>query len=141
MWGKIWDMKKIILGLALSLFLLSGLPALAVATRSAEVDLTVPYEAKDRLVSMLKSQKVSGWWVGNSLKLSIRRAVTVVDGFLIYRRSGWTGAFDFHSLGSCPRESGYQKNKSSLSTQVGYFDLAHIHGGTRTTDNVSHDWS
>ncbi|KKT54545.1 MAG: hypothetical protein UX08_C0008G0010 [Candidatus Collierbacteria bacterium GW2011_GWB1_45_35] len=76
MWGKIWDMKKIILGLALSLFLLSGLPALAVATRSAEVDLTVPYEAKDRLVSMLKSQKVSGWWVGNSLKLSIRRAVT-----------------------------------------------------------------
>jgi len=70
-------MKKFILGLTLSLFLLSGLPTLAaVATRSAEVDLTVPYEAKDRLVMVLKSQRVSGWWVFNSLKLSIRRAVT-----------------------------------------------------------------
>lgn len=77
-------MKKFILSLALGLFLLSGLPALAVtrnetanvATIAAEVDLTVPYEARDRLVSVLKSQRVSGWWVFSSLKLSIRRAVT-----------------------------------------------------------------
>lgn len=78
-----WDMKKFILSLALGLFLLSGLPALAVtrnetanvATVAAEVDLTIPGEAKERLVAVLKSQRVSGWWVFSSLKLSIRRAV------------------------------------------------------------------
>lgn len=68
----------------MGLFLLSGLPALAVtrnetanvATVAAEVDLTIPGEAKERLVAVLKSQRVSGWWVFSSLKLSIRKAVT-----------------------------------------------------------------
>ncbi len=51
-----------------------------VATISAqnevrEVDLTVPKEEGDRLTILMKSQKVTGWWVANSLKLAIRKAV------------------------------------------------------------------
>jgi hypothetical protein len=52
-----------------------------VATVSAQkveekaVDLTAPRESGDRLTNLMKSQKVTGWWVGNSLKLAIRKAV------------------------------------------------------------------
>ena len=40
-----------------------------------EVDLTVPNNEGDRLTLLMKSQKVTGWWVTNSLKLSMRKAV------------------------------------------------------------------
>lgn len=41
-----------------------------------ETDLTVPKEDRDRLTNLMKSQKISGWWMGNSLKLALRRAVS-----------------------------------------------------------------
>lgn len=84
-------MKKMAVILALFTFLGLGSGILAVtdpvnppetvATVSAtnvtqEVDLTVPKEEGDRLVVLMKSQKVSGWWVSNSLKLAIRKAVS-----------------------------------------------------------------
>jgi hypothetical protein len=40
-----------------------------------EADLTAPKEEQNRLINLMKSQKVSGWWVTNSLKLGIRKAV------------------------------------------------------------------
>lgn len=87
-----WNMKNIALYLALCLFLLNSSPILAeskaepVQTASEagtlvrdlnakEVDLTVPNEEKDRLKAVLKSQRVTGWWVFNSLKLAMRKAV------------------------------------------------------------------
>ncbi len=83
-------MKKIAIILAIFLFLLSfpvvqaqdvkAAAGSVMATQSgqlevAEVDLTVPKEEGDRLVKLMKSQKVSGWWVTNSLKLATRKAV------------------------------------------------------------------
>ncbi|HCQ31102.1 TPA: hypothetical protein DIU27_01800 [Candidatus Collierbacteria bacterium] len=44
--------------------------------KAREVDLTVPKEEGDRLTLLMKSQKVTGWWVTNSLKLAIRKAVS-----------------------------------------------------------------
>lgn len=41
-----------------------------------ETDLTVPREEGDRLTKLMRSQKVSGWWMGNSLKLALRKAVS-----------------------------------------------------------------
>lgn len=41
-----------------------------------EVDLTVPKGEGDRLIILMESQKVTGWWVTNSLKLAIRKAVS-----------------------------------------------------------------
>ncbi len=38
-------------------------------------DLTVPNEKGNKLINLMKSQKVTGWWIGNSLKLAIRKAV------------------------------------------------------------------
>lgn len=49
-----------------------------VAGVSTEIDLTVPKEEGDQLTTLLKTQKVKGWWVTNSLKLAIRKAI--VDG-------------------------------------------------------------
>lgn len=46
-----------------------------VQKETKEVDLTVPKEEGDRLVTLMKSQKVTGWWVANFLKLSVRKAV------------------------------------------------------------------
>lgn len=42
----------------------------------SEVDLTIPKQEGDRLVTLMKSQTVSGWWVSNTLKLAIRKAVS-----------------------------------------------------------------
>lgn len=75
-------MEKIVL-IWLTIFLSGARPALAVsetwtppvATASAGADLTAPKEEQNRLVNLMKSQKVSGWWVSNSLKLGIRKAV------------------------------------------------------------------
>jgi hypothetical protein len=84
-------MKK--MAIIMTMFLFLGLSSIAlavnnqntgdvetVATISAqnevrEVDLTVPKEEGDRLTILMKSQKVTGWWVANSLKLAIRKAV------------------------------------------------------------------
>jgi len=87
-----WDMKKIVFILVLFCFLSLPLTILAEnnqgavvieigATESAqisgrEIDLTVPKEEGDRLIQVMKSQKVSGWWLVNSLKLAIREAVS-----------------------------------------------------------------
>ena len=51
-----------------------------VATGSAqqetqEIDLTVHKADGDRLTTLLETQQVKGWWVVNSLKLAIRKAV------------------------------------------------------------------
>lgn len=87
-----WNMKKIAVCLALSFLFLSNRPALAISkneivdtsTVSAsmnldqadvEADLTVPKEDQDRLTNLMKAQKVKGWWVFNSLKLAMRKAV------------------------------------------------------------------
>lgn len=86
-------MKKIAVWLALSLFLLNKTVVLAAvrtetvsaATISAqsvvepstkETDLTAPKEEPDKLKNLMQSQKVKGWWVGNFLKLAMRRAVS-----------------------------------------------------------------
>lgn len=81
------------MAIIMTMFLFLGLSSIAlavnnqntgdvetVATISAqnevrEVDLTVPKEEGDRLTILMKSQKVTGWWVANSLKLAIRKAV------------------------------------------------------------------
>lgn len=87
-----WNMKNTALYLALCLFLLNSSPIFAETktelVQSAseagtlvmdlnvkEADLTVPNEEKDRLKAVLKSQRVTGWWVFNSLKLAMRKAV------------------------------------------------------------------
>ncbi len=90
-WGKIRDMKKRIM--ILSLVCILGFPSKVLAAKAqtpsiievaatgsaemvvSDVDLTVPKEEGDRLTSLLKTQKVKGWWVTNSLKLAIRKAV------------------------------------------------------------------
>ncbi len=85
-------MKKVAMMLAIIFFLssLTGVFAAEknlepvptqVATASAvvspaEVDLTVPKEEGDRLVKLMKTQKVTGWWVTNTLKLATRKAVS-----------------------------------------------------------------
>ena len=75
-------MEKIVL--IMYLFLSLGVrPILAVtkieptslATVSAEADLTAPKEEQNRLINLMKSHKENGWWVTNSLKLGIRKAV------------------------------------------------------------------
>ncbi len=84
-------MKKVAMFLAILLFL--ALPfgtfavektvvpvisptALVSATPTpSDIDLTVPKEEGDRLVKLMKTQKVTGWWVSNTLKLAIRKAV------------------------------------------------------------------
>ncbi len=87
-----WNMKKVAMILATFLFLGLSVGVFAVekqaepevvsvATVSAqptpiEVDLTVPKEEGDRLVTLMKSQEVSGWWFANTLKLAIRKAVS-----------------------------------------------------------------
>ena len=87
-----WDMKNISVCLVLFLFLFNHQVALAdtktalsEATVSAsqagvtldrEADLTVPGVEEDRLTNLMKTQKVKGWWVSNSLKLAMRKAVS-----------------------------------------------------------------
>ncbi|KKT28997.1 MAG: hypothetical protein UW41_C0025G0006 [Candidatus Collierbacteria bacterium GW2011_GWC2_44_18] len=44
-------------------------------TETMEADLTVPRETQDRLTNLIKTQKLPGWWVANSLKIAIRKAV------------------------------------------------------------------
>lgn len=53
----------------------SGL-SLVTSDTEKETDLTVPGEQQDRLTNLMKSQTVSGWWVTNSLKLAMRKAVS-----------------------------------------------------------------
>lgn len=85
-------MKKVLMILALFLFLASPKMSLALtptstitptATVSAvvtsqpekEVDLTVPSKEGDKLTKLLSDQRVSGWWGTNALKIAIRVAV------------------------------------------------------------------
>ena len=85
-------MKKALVMLAIISFLGAPVNVLAVAnkviptpTQTATVsaqkvedkgnDLTVPNEKGNKLINLMKSQKVTGWWIGNSLKLAIRKAV------------------------------------------------------------------
>lgn len=59
-------------------------PTMAVATPAAtiapqvdkEVDLTVPSKEGDKLTTLLKGQKLNGWWGVNALKIAIRVAVS-----------------------------------------------------------------
>ncbi len=88
-------MKKIVVYLSLLFFFLATVtPSMAVSQPSPvveastagvpvvtnsterETDLTVPGEQQDRLTNLMKSQKVKGWWVTNSLKLAMRKAVS-----------------------------------------------------------------
>jgi len=49
--------------------------AVVTPIRTKEVDLTVPNNEKDRLTTLLKSQKVTGWMGVNPFKIAIRVAV------------------------------------------------------------------
>lgn len=83
-------MKKVLMILAIFLFLLFPDKSLAgtkevvvpVATASAPlieekmVDLTVPSEKGDRLTTLMKAQKLTGWWGKDVLKLAMRKAVS-----------------------------------------------------------------
>lgn len=39
-------------------------------------DLTAPREEQNRLTTLLTTQKIKGWWVGNFLKIALHRAVS-----------------------------------------------------------------
>jgi len=48
----------------------------AVITPEKEVDLTIPVQEGDRLSKLMNGQKLTGWWVKDILKLSMRKAVS-----------------------------------------------------------------
>lgn len=54
---------------------LQEIQATQAAVVMEEVDLTASKEEGDRLVRLMRSQEVDGWWVANILKLAIRKAV------------------------------------------------------------------
>lgn len=74
---KIWVMKKVLMVLAIFFVVWGTFLApitLAVGTKN-EIDLTIPSLKGDRLTKLMNGQKISGWWVKDTLKLAMRKAV------------------------------------------------------------------